>query len=118
MITIQIELKTFVNRRCDIAMAKKSASICVYGTMLLGCVSLAAAAQTNDARGPDSSHSTPAVTGAASSWLKTLDLMIEAETVEGGMIVRRGYIAESELDLSMLPALHLPNCAELSPTIA
>ena len=31
--------------------------------------------------------------------------MIEAETVEGGMIVRRGYIAESELDLSMLPAL-------------
>lgn len=42
----------------------------------------------------------------AVAWIKSLDLANEAETYEGGMVVRRGYLAESELDLAMLPALH------------
>jgi hypothetical protein len=47
----------------------------------------------------------PATPEAVRIWLKGLGLTTEAETVEGGMIVRRGYLAESELDQSMLPKL-------------
>jgi hypothetical protein len=83
-------------------------SVCffAFGAVLLGAVSVMAQEQSGGASSNSvQGYATATTLEAARTWLKGLNLTTEAETVEGGMIIRRGYLAESELDQSMLPKL-------------